>query len=219
MHRRLEEQSREYLRESALIMPSAWVESAIDLTFDKTASTPGKVDLSLTPHLVDPLNFWSNPHRARMTIMAIEQTGKSTAWKWGLLWRSQFRPHPSLIVYESDDKAEKTNDTSFKPLMEHIPKLAAQLQRRGCITKDAFNFTDHVIYFSGGGSAQTSYPMGVVIGDEVEKWKIFNERVDNVRNLEKRIRTYKDGVMVLVCTPELKTGIINREFEKSSRGF
>ena len=169
----------------------------------------------------DPLSVWGMEGRARSTVVAIEQTGKSLSWQCGITWAYANKPVPALVVYESDKKAERINRYQFEPLLSSVPSLAVQLESSAAKTKDCYSFAQSPLFFSGGGSDITSYPMSVLVGDEVDNWVRHQESVDNVDNLDKRRRSRQDGKLFLVCS--VKGGeddsIIWREFLKSSMGF
>lgn len=203
--------------------PPQWVQANVDISNDKTAARTGKVDLSLTPYIVEPLGRWAYDSKQKVTVMAIEQTGKSSVWKFGVLWRYINFPSSILVVYPSDRDAADTNSDSFEPLMRSIPYYAQELSRYRVKRKDRYAFSAAPIYFSGGGADIISKPIPVVIGDEVDFWTQAKENIDNVRNLDKRTRTFENSIRMLVCSPKPdkseSESIIYREFMESSQGY
>jgi phage terminase large subunit GpA-like protein len=195
-----------------------WVEKNVMLRYD-TSSQRDRVDFALTPYLRDPLEWWATAGRGKMTCMAVEQTGKSSVWKWGTLWLLDQRPGPMLVVYPSDDDAAETNRDSLEPLMAGIPKLAAELSRPKSHRADSYSFSFAPMYFTGAGRPIISKPIRYIVGDEVDYWVSYEGRVCNVVNLDKRGRTFDDAKRVLVCSPTVKDGVIYREFLESSRGW
>lgn len=202
--------------------PVEWVCKNVDLSKDYTSDWNGCPDFDYTPYLRDPLNFWARDGRAAMTCVAVEQTGKSSVWKWGSLWAMEHKPAPMLTVYPSDADAQDANTDSLEPLMRNIPRFALELERTKSRRKDCYRFTFAPYYFSGGGADIISKPFAYVIGDEVDFWKRYNETVDNVNNLDKRRRTFRHSLRVLVCSIKQhiqNDSVIWREFQKSSQGY
>lgn len=173
----------------------------------------------MTPYLRRPLEFWAKPGGGKLTTMAIEQSGKSSVWKWGLLWQITHDPCPCLIVYPSDTDAADTNRDSFEPLMQGIPRLRQELERPRAKRKDCFKFSTCSVYFSGAGNDIISKPLKIVIGDEPDFWLVCNDSVSNVDNLDKRGRTFADAKRILVCSPTERTGVIFKEFERGTQSF
>jgi hypothetical protein len=198
---------------------TAWVQENINLDLDSSSGHSGNVDLSITPYLKKPLDFWCRDTGGKMTVMAVEQTGKSSVWKWGMLWIIEHAPAPSLIVYPSAENAADTAADSFEPLMHGIPRLAMELSRPHAKRRNCYRFSSMSLYYAGGGADIISKPLKIVVGDEVDFWIQHADKVDNVRNLDKRGRTFPDALRVLVCSPTERGGIIAREFHDSSQGY
>ena len=195
-----------------------WIQQNIDLTNDMTSARGGLVDLSLTPYTIEPMSCWDDPECRYMVVIAIEQSGKSSCWKWPMLWSMANDPAPGMIIYPSDDDAADTNQDSVEPLMRSIPKLARELERPNAKRKDCYKFRDSITYFSGAGAAIISKPIKRGVADEVDFWVTMGD-VDNVRNLEKRMRTYPDSLYMICTSPTLKSGPGWTQFQKTSRGY
>lgn len=198
--------------------PVVWIQENVDLTYDTTSSADGLVDLSITPYLKKPLSCWNNPKVRFLTIMAVEQTGKSSTWRFGVLWAACNRPVAMLIIYPSDDDAKQINTDTLLPLMMGIPELKAELERPWSHQKDHYSFTKLKIYFQGAGSPIISKSIGIVVGDETDDWPT-HLREKNVKNMQKRTRTYQKSLNVAVCSPSTKNGPIFVRFDDSSQEF
>lgn len=200
-------------------MPTVqWIQENIDLTRDHTAALDGLVDLDLTPYLIAPINAWGDDAVRTIIAVAPEQTGKSSIWKWPLPWTVENDPGPALIVYPSDEDAAATNLDSVQPLMEGIPSLKRQLDRPHTSRRDRYNFDQAVIYYTGAGTAAISKPCKYVVGDELDFWITLGGFPNNTRNLRKRLRTHPNSKCVFCSTPTLKTGLIWKEYLKTSMG-
>jgi len=209
-----------------------WVEENIDLTLDTTSAADGLVNLDLTPYLREPLRCWNERgKRLKVTVMAPEQTAKTSPWVWGLMYRMERRPAPALIVWQNDDIAAEKNQEQVEPLMRGIPKLRRELDSPGSKRADRYLFSDMVVHFCGSGSPVTSHPAAIVVGDEVDFWNLPSQannssikalesakNVSNIRNLDKRTRTFAESLRWLSCSPTLPNGPINQEYARSSQG-
>ena len=199
---------------------SDWCEENIILGNDPTS--PGEYEtfeLDRTPHLREPLDFWSSEGGGKLTVMGIEQKGKSTIWKFGLIYRLVNHPEPMLIVYPSEEMGIDENRDSLEPLMRGIPELSAALEAPFATARNCYRLGRGRIYFEGAGNAVISRRAAVVIGDEISSWVIHQDRVDNVKRLDHRIRQFREGRRVLVCSPIGQNCLIAREFKKSSMGY
>ena len=207
-------------RPREVVAPVAWIEANLDLAADPTSEAIGAPDIrGLTPYLVEPLQWWGGKGRRKGTFVAVEQIGKSSTWKWGLMYTLATARCLALIVYESDEKAEDENTDSLEPLMRAVPQLDGLLSAPGARRKDHYRLGQSIVQFGGAGSEIASTRCNIVIGDEVELWRGYSTRVDNVRNLDKRGRTFADFKRYLVSSPQEEAGLIWREFCEGSQGY
>jgi hypothetical protein len=197
-----------------------WCEENIDLSCDPTAANDVKMfELARRPHLREPLEFFSRDHGGKMTVVGVEQLGKSTIWKLGLIYGAVNNPQPALIVYPSEDLGMDENRDSLEPLMRGVPHLAKLLDQPFSRKRDSYRLGRAIIYFTGAGNPVISKRAATVIGDEVNSWPPHEGRVDNVKRLDHRGRSFRDPRRVLVCSPTGSGGLIWREFKQSSMGY
>lgn len=109
------------------------------------------------------------------------------------------------------------NETKVKPLMSHIPGLKEELQKPRAVRQDRYNFSNLKSYFQGAGSKIVSKSCKIVIGDEVDQWPA--EFPSNLRDLEKRTRSYNASMTFIVCSPTTQQGQIYQDFLKGSQGY
>lgn len=99
-----------------------WLEKNITLV-DDVSSERDSVDFSKYCYQVPILKTWQDFNRRKIvTVVSVEQIGKSTCWVYGLLYRMVFTPAQMLICYPSDSLAVENNQTKLEPLMRHIPR-------------------------------------------------------------------------------------------------
>ena len=82
---------------------------------------------------------------------------------------------------------------------------------------DRYKFSNLISYFQGSGSKIASKSCKIVVGDEIDQWS--TEHPQNVRDLEKRTRSYNASMTFLVCSPTTQTGQIWQSFLKGSQGY
>jgi len=209
----------EWLSVPVILPPLEWIE-LLDLTNDPTSARNGL--LKLDPYQRDPIAAQFDPAIREVVVMAVEQTGKSTIWRMPMLYKMQFEPGPRWIIYESDDKAEDINSSSFLPLVRAVPELAS-LINRGKITKRRYFLPNGtVLDFSGAGADITSKPERDGVADELDRWPLTIPMISqNLRNFRKRFRTFwriNQGCLVIVSSPKGTDSPIADQFDATSQG-
>lgn len=207
----------QFCRPSTKYTPVEWVEKFINFKHDPTASRE-RFDFSLSPYLIDPLNEWDFDNIREVVICSPEQMGKSSLWQLGLLYSMIYKPCLSLVIYPSDDKAEKTNELKLKPLMKSIPELAAELKLPRSTRKDCFNFKRCISYFMGAGSRVSSYPAKIRCVDEIDEFIEHEGQTTRLSDVRKRARSFAESMLYIVCTPTGSKKPIWSEYERGSRG-
>jgi len=186
----------------------------------------------LEPYQHRPILAQYQPEVREVTIVAVEQTGKSACWRFPLLHKMVEYPAPRWIIYESDEKAQDINAEQFEPLLRHVPGLDGQLNRNTA-TKNRYMLRNGAtLDFSGAGSDITSKPKRDGVADEVDTWPLTEAGIrQNLRNFRKRFRTYwarGEGCLVKVSSPsprkkgstqDLTKSVIWEEFLESDQGY
>lgn len=211
------------------LSPSVWAEKVINFRHVISARVKGYLDLRLTPYLKDPIDAWDfEGTRREVVVCAPEQTGKTLCWLVGLLWTFIFKHCLSLVCYESDEKAEEINTEKFKPLMEAIPELAAELSMPKSVRGDRYKFSSLISYFQGSGKRITSKSAKINVTDELDDWIEHAAQVSNLSDMRKRSRSFPESMLYMVCTVKgseantvagTKKSKIWAEFKQSSMGF
>lgn len=73
------------------------------------------------------------------------------------------------------------------------------------------------MYWQGSGSKIISKSCDCVVGDEIAQWS--KELPQNVKDLEKRTRSFSSSMTFLVCTPATVNDAIWTNFLKGSQGY
>lgn len=202
--------------------PASWAAEHITFTHDKDP-IKGRLDLSISPYLVDPINAWELiPEQGlkEVTVAAPEQGGKTLSWMCGLAWTLEHRQSLSLIYYTSDEKANKINEEKLDPILRGIPRCRELLELPNARTADRYRLGDNLVYFSGVGSRIASHSARHCIADELDDWR--DEKGSNALiDLRKRTRTFPEALLFKVCTVKGSDtqSRIWREFKNSSQGY
>ena len=197
----------------------SWCQKHINFSDDISAER-NKLDFDQYPYQLPILQQWEMKKGIikTITVVAVEQIGKTNLMVCGLLYNMLFAPCQSLIVYQSDQKASQTNQTKMLPLMRHIPMLKQQLQKPKSFRSDRYTFSNCISYYQGAGSKIVSKSCKIVVGDEVQSWPSQNNN-DPVADLKKRTRSYNQSICFLISSPKHQNGDIWQSFLQGSRGY
>ena len=114
---------REYFSITPYMPIMEWINAYINYSDDVSAERD-KPDFDQFPYQVEILKQWEDLSiRKHVTVVSVEQTGKTNMFLLGLLWRMVYDPCQSLVCYPSEQKAIEMNETKILPLMRHIPRL------------------------------------------------------------------------------------------------
>lgn len=198
--------------------PVSWACHAIDFSEDISAER-SKFDIILSPHLREPLMAWDFTGKMRqVTVIGIEQHGKTLLEVIGALWCMVFMPGSMLCVYPSDDLAEDINTLKYEPLMRKIPALASELARPRSKRDDRYKFSNSTMFFQGAGSKIISKSVKIRIADEISAWPPIGG-IDNFEDLRKRGRSYSESILYGVTTVRKASDKAWKEFLAGSQGY
>jgi hypothetical protein len=200
--------------------PLTWIESHVDLGDDPSSAMGGLIRLE--PYQREPMAAQFDAQVRRVVVCAPEQTGKSVCWRLPMLYRVLWSPAPAWICYESDDKAEDINAEQFDPLLRAQPAIL-EMMNRTTARRRRYEFPNGaVIDFGGAGAAITSKPRCWAVADELDTWPMLHDGIlANLRNLEKRLRTYAAlgrGCLVVVSSPKGSDSPIWEQWQATSQG-
>lgn len=122
-----------------------------------------------------------------------------------------------MIVWPSDGKAAEANQTKIIPVIKRIPGLREEMMRPRAFRSDRYAFTNCVSYFQGSGTKVMSKSCQLVLGDEVDQFQP-PPNVNQIKEMEKRTRSYDHSIVGLVCTPTTENGAIWQQYLGGSQG-
>ena len=197
-----------------------WIEANIDLTTIKKTTATGLV--VIPPRMKEPLRAqFAKGHRI-VTLMAIEQTFKSSVWHFAVIIRELFEPRPMITQYQSDKHAGEINTGIIYPLLRLFPEMAVQLDRKGACAQNQYKLDKSIHYFWGAGSPAISHTAGVTHADEIDRWPRSVEGNKNrLRDLHTRRRQVYDSKHVSASSPSgtEDASVIGGEFNASSQEY
>ena len=195
-----------------------WAEENIDFSGDVSAER-ARLDLSLSPFLVEPLRTWEFSGRIReVAVCGIEQHGKTLLEVIGVLYNFIDKPCSNLCVYPSDDDGADINRTKYEPLIRKIPALAAELDRPFSKKKDCYLFGGATMFFQGAGAKIMSKSCKIRVIDEPDHYPTVGH-LNAVEDTRKRGRSYWESMLYQVCTPTDEGGPIWQAFLAGSQGY
>ena len=211
---------RTYLDLPARLTPTEYAEKVIDFKYCVGANEE-RLNLELSPYLVDVIDaFDFSDAKKEITLIGVEQGGKSLSFTAGLLWAFKYKPCVSMIIYPSLDKAVTMNELKISPLLKAIPEYALELKRRDSTRVDCYNLSKFRSYFMGSGGEITSISAQVVICDEVDDIIEEQNSENKLNAMRKRLRSYDESLFCKVSTVRGQANSkIWREFVAGSQGY
>jgi hypothetical protein len=198
--------------------PVSWACHAIDFSEDVSAER-ANFDITLSPHLREPLMAWDFTGKIKqVTVIGIEQHGKTLLEVIGALWCMNFMPGSMLCVYPSDDLAEDINTLKYEPLMRKIPALATELATPRSKRDDRYKLASSTMFFQGAGRKIISKSVKIRIADEMSAWPGIGG-IDNFEDLRKRGRSYSESMLYAVTTVRKESDKAWKEFIAGSQGY
>ena len=113
--------------------PAPWCEENISFEDDVSAACEN-LSFEYGPYLRPVIAAWDfDGVKREITVVAPEQTGKTLAWMAPFIWSLEVKPCVSMIVYQSEDIAERINTIKLQPLMKPIPHLIVLVTMLGIL--------------------------------------------------------------------------------------
>lgn len=174
-------------------------------------SIPGPWRNSVTPYLVEIMDSFSDDQVETTIYVKPTQVGGTSSMENMLGSLVDQDPGPTMIVYPSDDLAERTVDAKLEPMIKKCHPLAEKYRERDS-KKLALKFTDMTVYLTGANSPAdlASTNIRFLFLDEVDKYPGASKKeADPVSLAMERTKTYTVNRKIFITsTPTLKTGHI-----------
>ena len=199
----------EILRPRKRLSVSKWAEKHRILP-DGNA-IPGPWRNSVTPYLVEIMDTFDDDVVEKIVFIKPTQVGGTSAMENMLGSLIDQAPGPTMIVYPSDDLAERTVDAKLEPMIKAC-KVLAEKYREHISKKLQLKFGTMTVYLNGANSTAdlASTNIRYLFLDEVDKYPGASKKESDPVSLAiERTKTYTTNRKIFITsTPTLKTGHI-----------
>lgn len=206
----------ERLRPRVHLTVSQWAEK--NRVLPSGNAIPGPWNNSVTPYLVEIMDTFDDDTVEKVIFVKCTQVGGTSAMENILGSLIDQDPGPTMVVYPSDDLAERTVDAKLEPMIMACKVLADQY-RVYASKKLQLKFGAMTVYLTGANSPADLSSTNVrnLFMDEVDKYPGASKREsDPVSLAMERTKTYTTNRFIfLASTPTLKTGHIWRAKESA----
>ena len=171
---------------------------------------PGPWSNSVTPYLVEIMDAFSDDMVEEIVFVKPTQVGGTSAMENMLGSLIAQDPAPAMVVYPSDDLAERTTESKLEPMVRSC-KVLADKWRKNDSKKLALKFSDMTVYLTGANSPAdlASTNIRYLFLDEVDKFPGASKKeADPVSLARERTKTFFNRKIFMASTPTLKTGHI-----------
>ena len=176
-----------------------------------TNAIPGPWRNRVTPYLVEIMDTFSDDDVERIVFVKPTQVGGTSAMENMLGAIIDQEPGPSMIVYPSDQLAERTVEAKLEPMIRQCKPLAEKWKESES-QRLQLKFQGMTVYLNGANSpaALASTPIKNLFLDEVDKYPGASKKeADPVSLAIERTKTYKTNRKIYITsTPTLKSGHI-----------
>ena len=171
---------------------------------------PGPWSNSVTPYLVEIMDAFSDDMVEEIVFVKPTQVGGTSAMENMLGSLIAQDPAPAMVVYPSDDLAERTTESKLEPMVKSC-KVLADKWRKNDSKKLALKFSDMTVYLTGANSPAdlASTNIRYLFLDEVDKFPGASKKeADPVSLARERTKTFFNRKIFMASPPTLKTGHI-----------
>lgn len=179
---------------------------------------PGPWQNAVTPYLVEIMDAFSGGSTEKVVFVKPTQVGGTSAIENMLGSLIDQEPGPTMIVYPSDELAERVVEAKLEPMIKRCKTLReAYLERDS--KKLQLKFRSMTVYLNGANSPADLASINTqnLFLDEVDKFPGASKKeADPVSLAIERTKTYAANRRIFMAsTPTLKTGPIWRAKEEA----
>lgn len=208
----------EALRPRPRLPASQWAEANRVLPHGN--AIPGPWRNRVTPYLTEIMDAVTDGDAEQIVFVKPSQLGGTSALENILGCLIDQDPGPVMVVYPSDDVAERMVESRLDPMFRSCPPLAEKFLAADS-KKLRLKFRDMTVYLNGANSPADLASINVqhLFLDEVDKYpKASKKEADPVSLAIERTKTYTTNrTIFLTSTPTLKSGRIWREKEAADQ--
>ena len=179
-------------------------------------SIPGPWRNSVTPYLAEIMDTFTEEDVEKIIFVKPTQVGGTSAMENMLGSLIDQDPGPTMVVYPSDDLAERTVEAKLEPMITQCKPLATKY-RKHASKKLQLKFDTMTVYLTGANSPAdlASTNIRYLFLDEVDKFQGASKKeADPVSLAIERTKTYMHRRRIFITsTPTLRTGHIWKQKE------
>lgn len=172
----------------------------------------------MTPYLVEIMDTFGDDVVEKVIFVKPTQVGGTSAMENILGNLIDQAPAPTMIVYPSDDLAERTVDAKLEPMIKAC-KVLSEKYREHISKKLQLKFGTMTVYLNGANSPADLASTNIrdLFLDEVDKYPGASKKeADPVSLAIERTKTYTTNRYIfMTSTPTLKTGHIWKAKEEA----
>lgn len=175
------------------------------------SNRPGRLDLSLTPYVRQPLRDWTHPAVREISYQKSAQIGASEAFGVTcMMYSAVVERQPVVVVYPTETTGTKFNRRRLIPSLRASEATRDLIGRVRDVKATELNIGGVLVWFAWSNSRATmkSDPVGRAVLDEIDEYPPGWEAHGNARA---RGTTFPDRKLADFSTPEdPETGITYR---------
>ena len=206
----------EVLRPRERLTVSQWAEK--NRVLPDGNAIPGPWRNNVTPYLVEIMDTFGDDVVEKVIFVKPTQVGGTSAMENILGNLIDQAPGPTMIVYPSDDLAERTVDAKLEPMIKAC-KVLSEKYREHISKKLQLKFGTMTVYLNGANSPADLASTNIrdLFLDEVDKYPGASKKeADPVSLAIERTKTYTTNRYIfMTSTPTLKTGHIWKAKEEA----
>ena len=206
----------EVLRPRERLTVSQWAEK--NRVLPDGNAIPGPWRNNVTPYLVEIMDTFGDDVVEKVIFVKPTQVGGTSAMENILGNLIDQAPAPTMIVYPSDDLAERTVDAKLEPMIKAC-KVLSKKYREHISKKLQLKFGTMTVYLNGANSPADLASTNIrdLFLDEVDKYPGASKKeADPVSLAIERTKTYTTNRYIfMTSTPTLKTGHIWKAKEEA----
>jgi phage terminase large subunit GpA-like protein len=154
-----------------------WVETNVELP--AAYAIPGKLDLSISPYLLQPLSDIENPKIMQVNLAMATQLGKSLLSELCIPYWICNAPGPIFRIFHNKEVSDVFMETRLIPLLKKCPPVKPLLDFNRFSSKKGGILLPHMSVTVGGSGTALQHGMSVkyLLCDEVHQFEVgeFNK--------------------------------------------
>lgn len=150
----------------------SWAEENVILP--PAYAIPGKLDMSISPYLLDPLKDIDDPKVTQINLAMATQVGKSLVSELAILYWIVNNPGPIFRIFNNNEISATFAETRLIPLLKNCKVIKPLLDTDRFSMKKAGIVLPHMAVTMGGANQGKAHGMSVryLLADEIHAWDV-----------------------------------------------